>query len=352
MALKIGFVGNGLISWAHAMALRSIGDSNLVEFSFASNFDENFERANQFSQFNGSKLAENADEVIASSDAVWICTPTSSHKELVRKCSEQGVATFCEKPLALDFSDAKEIASIAEASGIVFQVGLVLRTCPVFIKLKSIVENRSLGNPMAVNMRDDQFFPVQGHYASKWRADVEQAGVGTLIEHSIHDIDILRFCFGEVESMSANISNNAQYVGIEDVAGVRMVHDSGVISNLTSVWHQITSRPSTRRVEVFFEKGLIWLENDFIGPLNVIKDSGHEVIECEPTKDVASLSLPDTDIGLAVKMYVQENLVFLNAAMGISKGSLSVKDAVEAHHLIEKAYLSAAEGGKLIKTMQ
>ena len=43
--------------------------------------------------------------------------------------------------------------------------------------------------------------PSRGTYASQWRADVAQAGGGCLIEHSIHDVDILRFCFGEVDSV-------------------------------------------------------------------------------------------------------------------------------------------------------
>ncbi len=352
MAFKIGFIGNGLISWAHAMALRSIHDANLVDFTFEANFDEDFERAKQFSHVNGSSLAKSADEVIASSDAVWICTPTASHLGLVRKCANSKIATFCEKPLALNYPEALEIERIVAESGILFQVGLVLRTCPVFLKLKSIVEDGKFGAPMAVNMRDDQFFPVQGHYASKWRSDVDQAGGGTLIEHSIHDIDILTFCFGEVETLSANTSNNARYVGIEDVAAVRMFHKTGAISNLISVWHQITTRPSTRRLEVFFENGFVWLENDFIGPLNLQTDSGSQVVQCELKKEVASIDMPDTDIALTVKMYAQENLMFLHAAKGISEPGPSAKDAVMAHWLIDAAYRSASMGGMGIEAIE
>ena len=60
---------------------------------------------------------------------------------------------------------------------------------------------------MAAIFRDDQYFPIQGTYASQWRADVTQAGGGCLIEHSIHDVDILRFCFGEVDELSARTAN-------------------------------------------------------------------------------------------------------------------------------------------------
>ena len=81
------------------------------------------------------------------------------------------------------------------------QSGLVLRSAPVFRELRDLVQGGTLGAPMAAVFRDDQYFPIQGTYASQWRADVAQAGGGCLIEHSIHDLDILRFCFGDVDSV-------------------------------------------------------------------------------------------------------------------------------------------------------
>ena len=75
---------------------------------------------------------------------------------------------------------------------------------------------------MAAVFRDDQYFPIQGTYASKWRADVTQAGGGCLIEHSIHDVDILRFCFGDVAAVAARTANVAGHEGVEDLASVSM----------------------------------------------------------------------------------------------------------------------------------
>jgi len=48
-------------------------------------------------------------------------------------------------------------------------------------------------------MVDDQFFPIQGHYASTWRGDVAKVGAGTLLEHAIHDVDVLISYFGRVK---------------------------------------------------------------------------------------------------------------------------------------------------------
>jgi predicted dehydrogenase len=46
---------------------------------------------------------------------------------------------------------------------------------------------------MNVVFRDDQYLPTQGVYASTWRADAALAGSGVLLEHSIHDLDLLEW---------------------------------------------------------------------------------------------------------------------------------------------------------------
>ena len=118
-------------------------------------------------------------------------------------------------------------------------------------------------------MRDDQYFPIGGMYGSDWRADVSIAGGGTLLEHSIHDLDLLAWMLGPVVSVVARTQNHAGHPGIEDVAAVTLEHSSGAISTLLSVWHGIKTRPSTRRLEVFFERGHAVLENEQVGPVMV-----------------------------------------------------------------------------------
>ncbi len=117
--------------------------------------------------------------------------------------------------------------------------------------------------------------PFKGHTPRKWRADAAQAGGGCLIEHSIHDLDILRYCFGDVESVVARTANHAGHPGIEDMAAVTLSFASGFEAQLTSIWHDILSRGSTRRLEVFCREGMVWLDDEFRGPLHVQTSDGH-----------------------------------------------------------------------------
>jgi myo-inositol 2-dehydrogenase/D-chiro-inositol 1-dehydrogenase len=345
--MRIGFVGSGLIAWAHGLGLKAMIDGGVIDASIVTVHDPRERQAQGFLDVvgaDGAALAADATEVAERADAVWVCTPTSAHRQAVDAALLAGRAVFCEKPLARDLAGARSMAESAAASGLATQCGLVLRSAPVFRALRELVAGGTLGAPMAAIFRDDQFFPIQGHYASQWRSDVEQAGGGCLIEHSIHDVDILRYCFGEVRRVSARTANFAGYEGIEDLAAVTMSFASGLEAQLTSVWHNILSRGSTRRIEVFFRDAMVWLDDEFRGPLHIQTADGTEVRPCPSPAWVDTLPLADDEVGLAVRAYVEADRSFFDAVSAGTAAEPSLDEAVEAHCLVDAAYRSAASG--------
>jgi myo-inositol 2-dehydrogenase / D-chiro-inositol 1-dehydrogenase len=346
--MRIGFVGSGLIAWAHGLGLKAMIDGGVIDASIVSVHDPRERQARGFLDVvggDGAALAADATEVAERSDVVWVCTPTSAHRQAMDAALTAGRAVFCEKPLDLDLARAQSMAESAAASGLATQCGLVLRSAPVFRALRDLVVGGTLGAPMAAIFRDDQFFPIQGHYASRWRSDVAQAGGGCLIEHSIHDVDILRFCFGEVRQVSARTGNFAGFEGIEDLAAVTMSFESGLEAQLTSVWHEILSRGSTRRIEVFFRDAMVWLDNEFRGPLHIQTSDGTEVRECPSPEWVDDLPLSDDEVGLAVRAYVEADRAFIDAVGAGASPEPSLVEAVAAHRLVDAAYRSAASSG-------
>jgi UDP-N-acetyl-2-amino-2-deoxyglucuronate dehydrogenase len=215
----------------------------------------------------------------------------------------------------------------------------------VFQRLRAALGDPTWGPAMGAVLRDDQFFPVQGHYASTWRADVSVAGGGALIEHSIHDLDALVWLLGPVEEVSAGTANFAGHPGIEDVVSVRLRHRAGTVSTLVSLWHQIMSRPSTRRLEVFCRDGLLWLDEDQVGPLHLEGPQGDQEIgpDAEFVALAASLPVrPDWQEPLAV--YAAATLSFLDSVAAGQPPSPSVGDALEAQRLVDAVYRSADSG--------
>jgi predicted dehydrogenase len=338
-------VGTGVIAWAHAIGLQAMIRADVLDAAVVAVHDLDDARAEGFAAVNGATAVASLAQVLDSCDALWVCTPTAAHRGAVEAAAARGLPVFCEKPLATDLAGAESLAATVAGWGVPAQVGLVLRSAPVFRALREVLASGELGTPMAAIFRDDQYFPVQGLYGSTWRGDVEVAGGGCLIEHSIHDLDILRFCLGEITEVTGGTTNFSGHVGVEDLATVSLRFASGASAELVSIWHDILSRGSTRRVEVFCREGMAWLEDDYLGPLHIETSRGTEVRPCPPPGWVRDLALGDDEVGLAVSAYVDADRAFLDAVSAGRPPQPSFAEAVVAHRLVDAAYRSSAAGG-------
>jgi predicted dehydrogenase len=261
---RIGFLGAGFIAEFHRGML---ADAD-VAHSIVAVRDPDARKSAAFAERAGAQVVSTTDELLDACDAVFVCTWTSEHQHLVEAAAQRGLAVFCEKPLAFDLSHARQMTAAVEDAGVVNQVGLVLRSLPSMRYLRHLLDHPDNGRVMTVVFRDDQFIPIQGDYASTWRADQHKAGAGALLEHSIHDLDILEWLLGPVGSVSARSSSFHGIDGIEDLAVVSLMFENGAIGTLTSVWHDLLSRPSLRRIEIFCERAWYALEGEFAGPVH------------------------------------------------------------------------------------
>ena len=334
--LRIGFLGAGLIANAHATGIT--GSPTPVEFSAV--FDPDAVRAAEFAQRYQSKVAPDIKTVIDASDAVYVCTWTSEHRALVERVVGAGRAVFCEKPLATSLADAKALADAVQRAKVVNQVGLVLRHSPAFAMLRRLVQEPSAGRVVSVVFRDDQYIPTQGMYHSTWRGDVTKAGAGTLLEHSIHDIDLIEHTIGRIAEVNARSTYYHHLEGIEDVMSVGLTLEGGATGSLVSIWHDNLSRPSQRRVEVFCERRYVSLENDWLGPVRW-QDTGGDggVLEGGELYEEAAGELPEI---------AHPDHGFAAAVVDRTPGYPDVGVAVRAHVVADAVYRSAAAKGQAV----
>ncbi|HZN14313.1 MAG TPA: Gfo/Idh/MocA family oxidoreductase [Acidimicrobiales bacterium] len=352
MTLRIGFIGCGWIAGAHSRSLKALIAGGVVDAQVVAASDPHLERAQAFAGAHGADIAStDPADVLAAVDVVWICTPTGTHRGLVEAAAAAGVAIYCEKPLAPTIDDVTAMAAAVERAGVANQVGLVLRAEASFLELHRLLHDGTgqLGAPMTAILRDDQFFPIQGQYVTSgggvWRADVAQAGGGALLEHSIHDLDALAWLLGPIVEVACRTANFAGHVGIEDVATATLVHDNGVTSTLVSVWHDVLSRPSTRRLEVFCQKALLWVDREDTGPVHVETNDGTHALAADTAGGwIAELPLPD-DWRQGLAPYAVADRAFLEALAAGRPGWPGFDAAVAAHHVADAAYRSAASGG-------
>lgn len=268
----IGFLGAGFIATFHSKMLRGCDEP----FERGGVYDPDPERAERFAAASGSVVCRSEEELFDSCDAVYVCTWTSEHPRLVREAARRGLAVFCEKPLATTAEAAREMTAAVAEAGVINQVGLILRRSPAFTLLRHLIERPGSGRVMSVVFRDDQYIPIRGVYGSTWRGDVTKAGAGTLLEHSIHDVDLLEWVIGTIDTVSARAADFHQIEGIEDVVVATLSFEDGAIGSLVSVWHDVDARPSLRRVEVFCERAWVVVEGDWFGPVRWVLPDGTE----------------------------------------------------------------------------
>jgi phthalate 4,5-cis-dihydrodiol dehydrogenase len=340
----IGLVGTGLMGGHHTWALQRLAAAGLIQASVTVVHDLDAERAQAFAAEHDLAVAVDLNDLVSQVDVVWITTWTAGHLEPARAAAAAGKAVFVEKPLAPTLAECLELADVLRS--IPHQVGLILRHAPAYRLLADLVSSGRYGRPMAALFRDDQRFPLDGPYGSTWRADVSKAGGGTLIEHSVHDVDVLIWLFGTPTAVSAHTSSFAGKPGIEDLAQVRLEFEAGHSAALTSVWHRVEGRTTNRRLEVFCEDAVLWMDGE-VGPVHVETSGGIERLDAPFPALLDGLGLeqiPDTWREAAAGLALQAK-AFLDGLDAGAPGWPSVDDALVAHRAVDAAYRSAAGNG-------
>ncbi len=349
MTVRVGFIGTGFIARTHNWFLKqSSADHRIVAVH-----DVDVDRAQAFADRVGAEVVDQG-ELLERVDAVFVTTWTSEHEHLVAAAAERGVAVFCEKPLAFDAAAAQRMVDAVETAGVVNQVGLILRFMPQFIHAKGLLADERAGRLLAVSFRDDQFIPIQSHYGSTWRIDPARCGRGTLLEHSIHDVDVMQWMCGPVDSVTGSVREVHGYDHIDDVAIARLDFADGGIASLTSIWHDIIDRPSLRNIEIFSENLYLHLDGEATSPLTW-QFTG------EPVQTLAgdALARACIDAGAARERDLapvpggamfNPLTAFLDAIADGVDSPLPLREALPAHRIVDAIYASAEEGGAVVST--
>jgi len=338
VTVRVGFLGAGLIATYHGKSLHRSGADHVI----SAVYDPDDARCGAFARASGASPMPSVEAVLDAADAVYVCTWTSEHAALVAAAASRGLAVFCEKPLDTTLAGARRMHDTVTRAGVINQVGLVLRSSPSFLELQHQLLDPRNGRVQAVVLRDDQFLPVQGMYGSTWRGDVARAGAGTMLEHSIHDVDALEWLVGPISAVSARSSTFHGIPGIEDTVVVAMEFEGGAQGSLTSVWHQLLDRPSLRRLEVICEHAFLTLEHDAVGPVTWQRSDGER-------GSLEGAALLDAVLERHDGHLPNQDRAFVEAvAAGRPGPHPDLGTAVRAHEVVDAIYRSAANGGSAV----
>ena len=160
---------------------------------------------------------------------VVVATPNSTHAQITVDCLEQGAAVLVEKPIADTLEDGQRICEASRAAGLPVLVGHQRRHNPIMRKAKAIVASGALGRPVTATVMCTWLKP-RDYFDVAWR---RQAGGGPILINLIHDIDLMRHLYGEIESVQAFASNGVGGFEVEDTAVVALRFRNGALGTVT-----------------------------------------------------------------------------------------------------------------------
>ena len=146
---KWGIIGTGGIARAFANDIAYLGDHAIAAVG-----SRNLETAESFVKtIPGAKAYGSYDELINDSDidAIYVAVPHPSHKQNVIAALNAKKPVLCEKPFAVNASEAKEMVAAAKANDVALMEAMWARFLPHYAKIREIVASGVLGHITTVH---------------------------------------------------------------------------------------------------------------------------------------------------------------------------------------------------------
>src|SRR6202049_458670 len=119
-------------------------------------------------------------------------TPTPRHADQVWAPAEAGKHVMCDKPLATSTAEARRAAAACEAAGVRLGITFQTRFHDAFVPCREAIQDGSLGDIRVVQVEMSS-----GRTLLKgWRTAPALAGLGTINNIGVHDLDALRYLLG------------------------------------------------------------------------------------------------------------------------------------------------------------
>jgi len=342
-----GIIGCGMIAEFHTRAINDIEGARVVAA---------FSR----SQTNGAKIAalaggdcvvyDDLSKMLAHPgvDVVCVCTPSGAHLDPSVQAARAGKHVVVEKPLEITLPRCDAIIRACDEAGV--------RLCTIFpsrfsaanIALKQAIDSGRFGR-LTLGDTYVKWWRTQAYYDSGgWRGTWELDGGGALMNQAIHNVDLLSWLMGDVDTIQALTALVAhERIEVEDtaVAALRFKNGAlGVIEAATSAFPGLL-----KRTEIHGEHGSARVEQDDITLWSFAGEKPEDGPILERMKAVSGFSAGASDPRGITHIGHRDQLAdFLQA---IDQGTAPLVDGREGRKSVEiiRAIYQSAKEGKAIR---
>ena len=201
--LRIGIVGLGFMGKMHFRCYNSLNNVEIIAICDAdtSRLQDNSGTAGNISgaeddlDLRNIALYSDLSKMLTEEklDALSIASPTFLHASQTIEALNAGVHVFCEKPMALNSGDCREMAEVAKQSGKTLQIGHCIRFWPEYVQAKEIIDSQKYGKVLATTFQRLSLTPTWSW--DNCFLDGKRSG-GAMLDLHIHDTDYVQYVFG------------------------------------------------------------------------------------------------------------------------------------------------------------
>jgi UDP-N-acetyl-2-amino-2-deoxyglucuronate dehydrogenase len=332
-AARVGLLGLGTIGRSHARALAELRDrAVLVARSGGAPADAAAAGWPDAADLSPQELLGREDI-----DVLAICTPSGTHAGNALAALEAGKHVVVEKPLALTARESDRIVALAAAKGLGVHVISQRRLEPEVQAVRAALEAGRLGAVRLATTHVHWWRDEDYYAAGAWRGEAS-AGGGSLRNQGAHNVDLLRWLAGPVESVTAQAATLAHAPGAEDTTVATVRFTSGALGLISTSTATPPGSPAT--LALHCERGVVeigqgellrWEVEGVPAPARGGDGEGIGVGASEPAA-----------IGIAG--HVQQWTDILDALRAGRDSSIAGRDGAETVRLLEALTLAAADG--------
>lgn len=269
-----------------------------------------------------------------------VCTFPDSHLELVKACAEIGRHVMVQKPIATNLAEARKMIEIARTAKIKLGVMSQHRFDEATQFLKRAIPAGRLGKILQADAyvkwyRSDEYYAraIKG----SWRTE----GGGALINQAIHQVDVLLYLIGPVETVSGIWQLGARHtIESEDVVNALLSYAdgaTGVVQAATAFWPGYTER-----IEIHGTKGTAIISGDRLTAWDVLDDGQANTADSAPIETGVSSGSSDP-MAIAVTTFERQFLDFAEAIESDREPLVNGEEGYRALELVLGVYQSCRE---------
>jgi scyllo-inositol 2-dehydrogenase (NADP+) len=249
---RTAIVGLGKMGLSHLAILRAHPELDVVGACDSVGYVRNI-----LAKYSDLNCYDDLERMLAETDteALVVATPSRMHAPMVEKAIARGIHVFCEKPFVLNVAEGERLVAMAEAKGLVTQVGYHNRFIGAFREAARVVSSGALGR--IHHVRAEAYGPVVlREKGSTWRGSKSEGG-GALYDYACHAIDLVNFVVGVPQRVDGIARNSVFSRDVDDEVYCTLHYDNGVSGQLSVNWSDESFRKMSTKISVWGSNGRV-----------------------------------------------------------------------------------------------